>query len=137
MPNLTIDVPGPAVPSPIDASPRVLIVDDDAPLIRMLRLAMRDCGYRVDAEVNGRDALDHLHRTDADVIVLDLEMPVMDGREFYRALRAAGNRAPVLVLSAFDARRGQRELGADAYLNKPFNPVELTLKIRDLLHGRR
>ena len=113
--------------------PMILVVDDDAALSRMLLLALRGEGMEAASAPNGEIALDEVAQRDPDVIVLDLEMPVMNGREFFRELRARGTETPVLVLSAFEARRGQRELGANAYLNKPFNPADLVREVRDLL----
>lgn len=114
--------------------PTVLVIDDDAAITRMLRLTLRDGGFEVTTAANGALALEQItdeHMPDA--IVLDLEMPVMDGRSFYRALRSRGIDVPVLVLSAYGARTAQRELGANAYLNKPFNPEELVSQVRDLV----
>ncbi len=114
--------------------PTVLVIDDDAALTRMLRLTLRDGGFEVSTAANGALALDQIddeHLPDA--IVLDLEMPVMDGRSFYRALRERGIDVPVLVLSAYGARGAQRELGANAYLNKPFDPEALVSEVRELI----
>lgn len=114
--------------------PTVLVVDDDAALTRMLRLTLRDGGFDVTTAANGALALDQIdaeHLPDA--IVLDLEMPVMDGRSFYRELRERGFEVPVLVLSAYGARVAQRELGANAYLNKPFDPEDLITEVRELV----
>ena len=115
------------------AIPVILVVDDDAALSRMLLLALRGDGLDVASAPNGQVALDEVEERHPDVIVLDLEMPVMDGRTFYRELRARGTDTPVLILSAFEARRGQRELGANAYLNKPFDPDDLVREVRQLL----
>lgn len=74
-------------------------------------------------ERNGQEALYRIvdDHADPDVIILDLEMPVMDGRTFFRRLRAEGFQIPVLIVAVDNARRAQRELGADAYLEKPFD----------------
>lgn len=114
--------------------PTVLVVDDDPALTRMLRLTLRDGGFDVCTAANGALALDQISIEQMpDAIVLDLEMPVMDGRSFYRALRKLGIEVPVLVLSAYGARSAQRELGANAYLNKPFDPEELVSQVRELV----
>lgn len=111
----------------------ILVVDDDPALSRMVLLALRGEGMDASSAANGEVALGQVAEREPDVIVLDLEMPVMNGREFFRELRARGTDTPVLILSAFEARRGQRELGANAYLNKPFNPADLVREVRDLL----
>jgi CheY-like chemotaxis protein len=64
--------------------------------------------------------------------VLDLQMPVMDGRSFYTALRQLPSDVPVLLLSAYGSRAAQRELGADDALDKPFDPVILIERLRRL-----
>ena|ERR1700694_738080 len=111
---------------------RVLVVDDDAALLRMLRLSLQASGFKVSTATNGAEALDRLRAEVPNVVVLDLEMPVMDGRTFYREMRANGVNAPVLILSAHDAKRGQRELNAEAFMNKPFDPSELVTVLNEL-----
>jgi DNA-binding response OmpR family regulator len=116
---------------------RVLVVDDDPALSRMLALTLRNDGFDVVAAPDGAAALETLRVREPDLIVLDLEMPVMDGRQFYRELRREGRHIPVLVVSAYEARRGQRELGADGYLDKPFSPDELVERVRTLASAAR
>lgn len=115
------------------ASAVVLIVDDDPSLIRMIALTLRTHGYGVETAGNGQEALDRLESVRADVIVLDLAMPVMDGRTFYRKLRSQGDNTPVLLLSAHGAREAAQELLTEGYLGKPFNPDDLTAKIEMLI----
>ncbi len=121
-----------AAEAEVGADVMILVVDDDPALSRMVALTLRNDGFDVVAAPNGAVALETLRTREADVIVLDLEMPVMDGREFFRELRRKGRRTPVLVVSAYEARQGQRELGADDYLNKPFNPDDLVERVRAL-----
>lgn len=111
---------------------RVLVVDDDAALLRMVRLSLQASGFEVSTATNGAEALDRLRLDVPNVVVLDLEMPVMDGRAFYREMRANGCGVPVLILSAHDARGGRRELNAEAFMNKPFEPGELADVLRVL-----
>lgn len=110
-----------------------MVVDDDAATARMISLALREDGYAVRSASDGQDALGKLEPEAPDVIVLDLEMPRMNGRAFYRELRARGLETPVVIVSAFDAHAGQRELGANTYLTKPFDPNDLLDKVRQLL----
>jgi len=112
--------------------PNVLIIDDDAALVRMLRLTLRDGGFDVSSASNGREGLERVADHEPDVIVLDLQMPVMDGATFYRELRSRGFEIPVLVLSARGARPAQRELKAEAYLDKPFRPDDLVREVARL-----
>jgi DNA-binding response OmpR family regulator len=110
-----------------------MVVDDDAAIARLISLTLRGDGYAVQSARDGQDALSAVSSTPPDLIVLDLEMPVMNGRTFFRELRARGLDMPVLIVSAFGARDGQRELGAQDYLAKPFNPTDLLEKVRLLL----
>lgn len=110
----------------------ILIVDDDAALRRMLRLTLRDGGFDVRLAENGREALISVADEVPDAVVLDLEMPVMDGREFYSELRRRGIDVPVLIVSAHGARAAGRDLGTPA-MDKPFDPEELVTAVRRLL----
>jgi DNA-binding response OmpR family regulator len=110
----------------------VLVVDDDAALTRLLRLILRDGGFHVRTAMNGRQALDEVTTDEPDVIILDLQMPVMDGRTFIREMHARGLHPRVLVLSATGARRAQRELHADAAMEKPFEPEDLVETVAQL-----
>jgi DNA-binding response OmpR family regulator len=115
-------------------TPLVLIVDDDPALGRMLSMTLRDGGFDVTTAANGQVGLGKIDDEGVpDAIVLDLEMPVMDGRTFYRAIRARGIGVPVLVLSANGARAASRELGAQGHMDKPFDPDALITRVRSLL----
>ena len=115
---------------------RVLIVDDDRSLASMLSFVLRQYGYTVDVANSGDDGLDLLRTQTFDAIVLDLRMPGKDGRAVFRELRAAGVTTPVMILSAFDARRARDELGAEGFMNKPFEPDALAENIRRMLEVR-
>jgi DNA-binding response OmpR family regulator len=110
----------------------VLIVDDDASLRRMLRLTLLDGGFDVRLAENGRAALEAIAEQAPDAVVLDLEMPEMDGRTLIRELRERGIDVPVLIVSAYGARAAGRELGAPA-MDKPFNPDDLLTAVRELV----
>ncbi|HEX5480293.1 MAG TPA: response regulator [Dehalococcoidia bacterium] len=114
-------------------SRRVLIVDDDASILRMLRLVFQGDGFEVITATNGREALDVVSRHDPAVIVLDLEMPVMDGRTCFRELRSRGDATPVLILSAYGAERAKAELHAEGCVAKPFEPDHLIAEVERLL----
>jgi len=126
--------------APQDAPPAenarrmVLIVDDDAGLLRLLTLILRSADYDVATALNGIDALDVTEHQHFDAIVLDLRMPVLDGPGFYRELRARGDTTPVLVTSSVGARDAQRELGAEGAIEKPFEPDDLLAAVGSLLH---
>ena len=100
---------------------RVLVVDDDPDIRALLVTALADDGYLAESAQNGRDALEVLDHFDADVVVLDLMMPVMDGWTF--AARMKERRAiPIVVLSAAsDLTRQAANLGAADVVRKPFD----------------
>jgi two-component system response regulator MprA len=114
----------------------VLLVDDDAPIRRMLERTLAAEGYDVSAAADGGSALAQVERSMPDVIVLDVVMSGLDGLAVTRRLRAKGLRVPILLLTARDAlqeRVAGLDAGADDYLVKPFEIEELTARIRALL----
>ena len=103
---------------------QIMVVDDDAGIRAALADVLDEEGYDVVQAADGREALDLLIDEAPDAtqaIILDLNMPVMDGATFYREIRSRGMAVPVVILSAIDAVRIGRELGASAALNKPFD----------------
>jgi two-component system, OmpR family, response regulator MprA len=114
----------------------VLLVDDDAPILRMLERTLSAEGYDVSAVPDGGSALAQVERSVPDVIVLDVAMPGLDGLAVTRRLRAKGLPVPILLLTARDAvgeRVAGLDAGADDYLVKPFDVEELAARIRALL----
>ena len=111
----------------------VLIIDDDRNLTLFLTTVLRLDGHEVLIASDGQAALDLLQNRKVDIIVLDLRMPRMDGRTFFRNLRSRGNSTPVLIASAYGALDAQRELGAEGAVEKPFTPDALTRAIREVL----
>jgi two-component system response regulator MprA len=115
---------------------RVLIVDDEPAVRAALDRALRLDGYQIELAADGRQALDKLADAHHDAVVLDVSMPVLDGLEVCRRLREAGDRTPVLMLTARDAiddRVAGLDAGADDYLVKPFALKELKARLRALL----
>jgi len=114
---------------------RVLVVDDDPPLRRMLARTLSAEGYDVTVAADGGAALVETERTAPDVIVLDVAMPGLDGLTVARRLRSKGLPTPILMLTARDAvpdRVAGLEAGADDYLVKPFAVQELIARLRAL-----
>jgi two-component system response regulator MprA len=114
----------------------LLLVDDDAPIRRMLSRTLAAEGYEVEAAADGGAALAAVERSLPDAIVLDVTMPGLDGLAVTRRLRAKGLRVPILLLTARDAiheRVAGLDAGADDYLVKPFDTAELTARVRALL----
>ena len=126
-------------PNAQQAKYTALIVDDDQELCRMLTKYLEPDGFDVDAVHDGLAGVDRIRNANYDVIVMDLMMPVMDGFEALRNIRAFSN-VPVLMLTA----RGEEldrivglEIGADDYLPKPFNPRELSARLKAILRRSR
>ncbi|MCD4533269.1 response regulator transcription factor [Nocardioides sp. cx-169] len=116
--------------------PRVLVVEDDRAVRESLRRSLEFNGYDVRLAGDGAEALATIGAAQPDVVVMDVMMPRLDGLETTRALRTAGNRVPILVLTARDAvgdRVEGLDAGADDYLTKPFALQELLARLRALL----
>lgn len=114
---------------------RILVVDDEPQILRFLKPSLTAAGYDVISATNGKEALAAAATRSPDVILLDLGLPDMDGKEVIRALRT-WCKIPILVLSARD-RESEKiaalDLGADDYVNKPFGIGELTARLRTAL----
>ena len=117
-------------------SEAILVVDDDAPIRRMLERTLAAEGYAVESVADGGEALAAVERSAPDLIVLDVTMPGVDGLAVCRRLRAKGLATPVLLLTARDEvpdRVAGLDAGADDYLVKPFALRELLARVRALL----
>jgi len=115
---------------------RILVVDDDPVLRRSLERILRLGSYEVDLADNGQLALSLIGKRRYSAVVLDVSIPSPDGLEVARRIRKAGDRTPVIMLTARDAvtdRVDGLEAGADDYLAKPFAIEELLARIRALL----
>lgn len=120
------------------SAPIVLVVDDEDYILRILSFALRAEGWQVLTASNGDETLKQVEREKPDLVVLDLMMPVIDGYQVLKRLRAdpVTRDLPIIVLSAkgreFD-RDAALELGADDYFTKPFSPQRLVERIQGLL----
>jgi DNA-binding response OmpR family regulator len=118
------------------ADAAILVVDDDAPIRRMLERTLAAEGYAVESGADGGDALVSVERSTPDLILLDVTMPGLDGLAVCRRLRDKGLATPVLLLTArdeLDDRVAGLDAGADDYVVKPFETVELLARVRALL----
>jgi two-component system, OmpR family, KDP operon response regulator KdpE len=114
----------------------VLVVDDEPAIRRFLRAGLASQGYVVTDMDSGLPAVDAARRGAADVIVLDLGLPDIDGMDVISRIRAAGSAVPIIVLSSRDneaAKVAALDLGADDYVTKPFDTEELLARLRTAL----
>lgn len=116
--------------------PTILVADDDANIRELVCLFLRKDGFTTIEAKDGKEALTIYHTTHIDLVVLDIMMPTMDGWTLCKELRRVNTELPLLMLTA----RGETwekvkgfELGTDDYLTKPFDPLELTVRIKALL----
>lgn len=117
----------------------ILIVDDEAPIRRFLRTSLSSQGFQVLEAENGRAALDMLHRHHVDLLILDLELPDIEGTEIIGRLRQSRSTVPILVLSSRGDEEGKvnaLDMGADDYVTKPFGMDELLARVRTALRHR-
>ncbi len=121
-------------------TPQVLLVDDELAITENLAQFLERAGFGVTVAPDGVAALARVARCAPDLIVLDVLMPRMDGRQVLRRLRQDGNWTPVILLTQVGApaeRAGALDEGADDYLSKPFEPYELVARMRAVLRRSR
>ena len=112
---------------------RVLVVDDEPAILRFLRAGLGSQGYLVAEAVTGQAALDAVRQRRADLMVLDLGLPDIDGLDVIRRVREAGAMLPIIVLTSREnetAKVTALDLGADDYVTKPFGMDELLARVR-------
>lgn len=114
---------------------RILVVDDEPGMIRLLSLYLQQAGYTVASAATGADAVHEVELGGVDLVVLDIGLPDIDGYSVCRHIRRAGN-VPVIMVTARSDHRDRImgfERGADDYVPKPFNPEELVARVRAVL----
>ena len=120
------------------SAPRILVVDDEAPIRRFLAIALQAGGFEVIEAERGRAAVETAATSAPDAVILDLGLPDMDGKAVVAAIRE-WSRVPILVLSVRDAEAEKiaaLDIGADDYVTKPFATGELMARLRALLRSR-
>ena len=113
----------------------ILVVDDEKDIVSALEIYLKAEGYRVLSACNGKEALAAAAREDVHLILMDIMMPVMDGLSAMAQLRQTSN-VPVILLTAKGEDTDKvlgLNVGADDYITKPFNPVELLARVRSQL----
>lgn len=118
---------------------RVLVVEDERDLNRIITKKLKVEGYSVDACFDGEEALAYIEGASYDVIIMDVMMPLKSGHEVLKEIRAKGNATPVLFLTAKDALEDRvygLDLGADDYLVKPFHFEELLARLRVMIRRK-
>lgn len=119
-----------------------ILLAEDEPILRMLIMdSLEDEGYDIDVACDGKEAFDAIINHHYDLVILDYMMPRMTGIEVIEQVRVMPQREglPILMLSAKSQQAEQdkvMEAGADAFMTKPFSPLELIAKVEEMLHGR-
>ena len=121
---------------------RIVVADDDPIVVRFLSAVFRDEGFEVSTAEDGEAALKLIRETRPDLVILDLVMPYRDGFEVCEQMRGWTETAsvPVIILSMKEKEQDALrafEAGADDYVRKPFNALELVARARKLMNGRR
>ncbi len=115
---------------------KVLVAEDDVDIIALLRLYLENANYEVVSAEDGKTALDKMEKERPDLFICDIMMPKMNGYEVIKAVRDKGNNIPILVLSAKNQDSDRilgLDIGADDYMIKPFNPLEIVARANSLL----
>lgn len=114
---------------------KILVVDDEPQISRVLKGYLENAGFRVIISLDGKSALDMFDREKPDFVILDLNLPGLDGLEICRAIRQTSN-VPILMLTARSEEADKivgLELGADDYIVKPFSPREIVVRVKTIL----
>lgn len=114
----------------------ILFVDDDPNMQRMVSLFLRKDSFELDIAGNGRLALNRLENMKYDLVISDMQMPLMDGSELVRHMRSIGIKTPVILISAYTSSNMPKKINTSDFadvLFKPFNSSELILKIKKVL----
>lgn len=115
---------------------KLLIVEDEIDILRALQKGFQKCGYAVDIACDGEEALEQYYSNEYDLVVLDLNLPKVDGLDVLKDIRNENNEIAVLILSArseVEDKITGLDLGANDYLAKPFHFTELEARVRALL----
>lgn len=115
--------------------PKILVIDDEPKILRIIELCLKREGYEVTAAIDGLEAIEQFQRQEYDLIILDLALPKMDGFQVCRVIRQTSS-VPIIILSVRNQEVDKIlgfNLGVDDYLTKPFSPIELCLRVKAIL----
>ena len=124
----------------MEQNPKILVVDDEERIRRLVRMYLERNSFDIEESEDGQDALDKALNNHYDLIVLDLMLPGLDGRDVCASLRQQGKEVPIIMLTASGDEMNRIhgfELGADDYVVKPFSPRELVMRVKALLKRSR
>lgn len=114
---------------------RILVVEDDKDIIEILELYLTNNGFEVKKATNGKEALNIIEKDNINLIIADMMMPVMNGYELIKKVRQSNN-IPIIILSAKSMEEDKisgLDIGADAYITKPFKPLEVVANVKAIL----
>ena len=120
----------------IDTNKKILLVEDNELNYEIAKTVLEEAGFRVDGASNGKEAVDKASNNTYDVILMDIQMPIMDGYEATKELRRLGNRTPIIAMTAnafSEDRKKAKEVGMDAYISKPIDVKTLVSTIMNIL----
>jgi len=117
---------------------KILVVDDEPDIIKMLGTRLKANGYEVISAQDGVQAVSVAHKEKPDLIILDVKMPAQDGYTVYENLQMAANTSliPIIFLTALppeEVKKKVQELGADGYISKPFDTEDILKKVKELI----
>lgn len=120
----------------IDTNKKILLVEDNELNFEIAKTVLEEAGFRVDGASNGKEAVDKASNNTYDVILMDIQMPIMDGYEATKKLRKLGNRTPIIAMTAnafSEDKKKAKEVGMDGYIPKPIDVNKLVSKIMNIL----
>lgn len=120
----------------IDTNKKILLVEDNELNYEIAKTVLEEAGFRVDGASNGKEAVDKASNNTYDVILMDIQMPIMDGYEATKELRRLGNRTPIIAMTAnafSEDKKKAEEVGMDGYIPKPIDVNKLVSKIMNIL----